>query len=72
MFSSVIPATFILMQIQSFTMSQTQPKLVSGGGGAGLQRRPTAKAPEGGPLLSLEKEKEVESSAFTGKGLLGV
>lgn len=53
-------------------MSQTQPKLVSGGGGAGLQRRPTAKAPEGGPLLSLEKEKEVESSAFTGKGLLGV
>ncbi len=37
-----------------------------------MQRRSTTKAPEGGPLVSLEKEKEVEKSAFTGKGLLKV
>lgn len=58
--------------IQSYTIAQTKPHLLPGGGGAVLSRKPTMKSYAGGPLVSLETEKEVERSAFTGKGLLRV
>ncbi|CAD6570341.1 MAG: hypothetical protein TREMPRED_005734, partial [Tremellales sp. Tagirdzhanova-0007] len=57
---------------RSYTLAQTQPQILGGSSESGQPRLPTMKPVENGPLVSMEKEKEVEKSAFTGRGLLKV